>query len=148
MGGNPTAVEAVVSMEKKAELDKLRGAQLVADYTNDPNFNTVRRLVDEAYAAALKNAQGSAALTVSGGINVFDGMPDTRQSADVSHPVSRFRPTYRALTDDEKALHDAIKAKAVEMEDLFNKVGPGRYAALAVTSLETSVMWIIKELTA
>ncbi len=44
--------------------------------------------------------------------NVFGGAPDARQSADVNHAVSRFRPTYRALTDDEKALHDALKAKA------------------------------------
>ena len=44
--------------------------------------------------------------------NVFDGQPDGRQSDAVDAPVSRFRPTYRALTDDEKALHDAIKIEA------------------------------------
>ena len=44
--------------------------------------------------------------------HVFDGKPDTRQSSDVAAKVSRFRPTYRALTDDEKALHDQIKEKA------------------------------------
>ena len=79
--------------------------------------------------------------------NVFDGTPDARQSADVNHPVSRFRPTYRALTDDEKALHDALKTKAAELEDLFAKVKMGRYNSLAVTSLEQSIMWIVKELT-
>lgn len=79
--------------------------------------------------------------------NVFEGAPDARQSADVNHAVSRFRPTYRALTDDEKALHDALKAKAVELEELFEKVKPGRYKALAMTSLEQSVMWVVKELT-
>ena len=79
--------------------------------------------------------------------NVFEGKADARQSADVNHPVSRFRPTYRALTDDEKALHDALKTKAAELEDLFAKVKMGRYNALAVTSLEQSIMWIVKELT-
>ena len=61
--------------------------------------------------------------------------------------VSRFRPRYRALTDDEKALHDALKDKAAELETLFGKVKAGRYNALAITSLEQSVMWIVKELT-
>ena len=79
--------------------------------------------------------------------NVFEGSPDARQSADTNMPTSRFRPRYRALTDDEKALHDAIKAKAVEMEELFAKVKPGRYNSLAITSLETAVMWVVKELT-
>ncbi len=62
--------------------------------------------------------------------------------------VSRFRPKYRALTDDEKALHDEIKNKAAELEELFGKVKSGRYSSLAMTSLEQSIMWIIKELTA
>lgn len=79
--------------------------------------------------------------------HVYEGKPDARQSDDVALKPSRFRPTYRALTDDEKALHDALKAKAVELEDLFNKVKPGRYNALAMTSLEQSLMWIVKELT-
>ncbi len=79
--------------------------------------------------------------------NVYDGKPDARQSADVAHPVSRFRPTYRALTDEEKALHDALKTKATEMEALFGQVKPGRYNALAITALEQSIMWIVKELT-
>jgi len=79
--------------------------------------------------------------------HVFEGNPDTRQSAEVTEPVSRFRPTYRALTDDEKRLHDELKAKAVELEMLFARVKPGRYNALAITSLEQSIMWIVKELT-
>lgn len=79
--------------------------------------------------------------------NVYEGKPDARQSDDVKHPISRFRPTYRALTADEKALHDALKTKAVELEDLFGKVKPGRYNSLAITSLEQSLMWIVKELT-
>lgn len=79
--------------------------------------------------------------------NVFEGQPDSRQSSEVSHPVSRFRPTYRALTDDEKALHDAIKSKASELEALFDQVKPGRYRSLGFTALEESVMWTVKELT-
>ena len=80
--------------------------------------------------------------------NVFEGPTDGRQSDDVAHVVSRFRPTYRALTDAEKALHDELKAKAAELDTLFGKVRPGRYAALAMTHLETSIMFIVKELTA
>lgn len=78
--------------------------------------------------------------------DVFDGNADARQAGDIK--PSRFRPRYRALSEDEKALHDAIKAKAVEMEDLFNQVKDGRYKSLAITDLEKSVMWIVKELTA
>jgi hypothetical protein len=79
--------------------------------------------------------------------NVYEGQPDGRQSDDVNLPISRFRPRYRAPTDAEKTLHDAIKNKAVELETLFDQVKGGRYHSLALTSLEESVMWIIKELT-
>ena len=78
--------------------------------------------------------------------HVFEGKPDGRQ-ADTAIAVSRFRPKYRALSDDEKALHDALKDKAAELEALFGKVKAGRYNSLAITSLEQSVMWIVKELT-
>lgn len=80
--------------------------------------------------------------------NVFCGKPDGRQSDKTDEKLSRFRPRYRALTDDEKALHDEIKNKASELEALFEKVKAGRYASLAMTQLELAVMWIIKELTA
>lgn len=79
--------------------------------------------------------------------DVFEGKPDSRQSDDPKMKVSRFRPRYRALTDIEKEMHDAIKAKADELDVLFSQVKPGRYNALAVTSLEQSIMWIVKELT-
>lgn len=78
--------------------------------------------------------------------DVFEGKADGRQ-ADTNIAVSRFRPRYRALTDDEKALHDDIKNKAAELEALFAKVKPGRYNSLAITALEQSVMWVVKELT-
>jgi hypothetical protein len=80
--------------------------------------------------------------------NVYEGAPDGRQSTDTAEKLSRFRPRYRALTDDEKALHDAIKAKACELEGLFEQIKPGRYLSLGMTSLEQSVMWAVKELTA
>ena len=78
--------------------------------------------------------------------NVYDGPTDGRQS-DRLIPVSRFRPRYRALTDEEKALHDALKDKAGELEALYARVKSGRYNSLAITALEQSVMWIVKELT-
>lgn len=79
--------------------------------------------------------------------NVFEGTPDGRQSNE--HILtSRFRPRYRALTEEEKALHDDIKTKAAELEALFEKVKPGRYRSLGMTALEEAVMWTVKELTA
>lgn len=78
--------------------------------------------------------------------HVYEGKPDDRQS-DMAIPVSRFRPKYRALTDEEKNMHDMIKDKAAELELLFNRIKPGRYNSLALTSLEQSIMWIVKELT-
>ena len=80
--------------------------------------------------------------------NLYEGGADARQSDDINEPVSRFRPRYRALTDAEKALHDQIKAKAAELEGLFEQVKPGRYRSLGFTALEESVMWTVKELTA
>lgn len=79
--------------------------------------------------------------------HVYEGQPDGRQSDDTQMPVSRFRPRYRALSDDEKALHDAIKAKAAELESLIEQVKPGRYRSLGITALEESIMWTVKELT-
>lgn len=79
--------------------------------------------------------------------HVFAGVPDARQSDKVDEPVSRFRPRYRALTDDEKALHDEIKAKAADLEAAFEKVKNGRYKSLGITALEQAVMWTVKELT-
>lgn len=78
--------------------------------------------------------------------HLYEGIPDARQS-ETPIAVSRFRPKYRPLTDDEKALHDAIKGKAAELEALFEQVKPGRYRSLGMTALEESVMWTVKELT-
>ena len=68
----------------------------------------------------------------------------------VEQVPSRFRPVYRAcaLTDEERALHDKIMAKAAELETLFNRTQPGRYQSLALTDLESAVSWAIKGLNA
>lgn len=88
--------------------------------------------------------------------HVFAEKPDSRQSDDQVPPrstreeglvVSRFRPTYRALSEEEKELHDEIKSKAHDLEILFMRVKAGRYNSLAMTALEQSIMWIIKALT-
>lgn len=79
--------------------------------------------------------------------NVYEGQPDARQSDKTDEAVSRFRPRYRALTDDEKALHDRIKSKADELLQAFEEVKPGRYRSLGITALEEAVMWTVKELT-
>ena len=79
--------------------------------------------------------------------NLYAGPTDGRQSDDVTMQPTRFRPRYRALTPDEKALHDALKAKADELLALFEEVKPGRYRSLGITALEEAVMWTVKELT-
>ncbi len=61
--------------------------------------------------------------------------------------TSTFRPVYRQLSAEEKALCDEIKTKAEELEAIYTRVKSGRYTSLAMTSLEQSVMWIIKEVT-
>lgn len=79
--------------------------------------------------------------------SIYYGNADSRQSDDENEAVSRFRPRYRALNEDEKALHDEIKAKAAELEALFDRVKEGRYRSLGLTALEEAVMWTVKELT-
>jgi hypothetical protein len=79
--------------------------------------------------------------------SVYDGPPDGRQSDRVDEPLSRFRPRYRALADDEKALHDEIKAAYATVEALVERLHAGRYRSLAMTALEESCMWAVKELT-
>ncbi len=83
---------------------------------------------------------------VGGATNVYEnGQADARQAGDIK--PSRFRPRYRQLNPDEVALHDEIKTKAAELEALIEKVGQGRYTSLALTALEESVIWSVKQLT-
>lgn len=79
--------------------------------------------------------------------NVYEGKPDDRQSDDPALEMSRFRPRYRALTNEEKALHDELKDHYAAVEYLIERLGSGRYQSLAMTSLEESCMWAIKALT-
>ena len=79
--------------------------------------------------------------------NLYAGVPDARQSELPDEAMSRFRPRYRALSDEEKLLHDDIKDAAADLERQFERVKDGRYKSLAMTSLEQAVMWIVKELT-
>ena len=74
--------------------------------------------------------------------------PAGRQSASSTPSWNPFWPTYRALTDNEKALHDAVKDKATELLNLVQTIKPGRYRLLSITALEESIMWAVKELTA
>jgi hypothetical protein len=78
--------------------------------------------------------------------NLFEGKPDARQGG-ADQPVSLFRTRYRALSPDEIAVHDMIKLKADELHRAMLFVAPGRYRSLAVTALETAVLWVVKGLT-
>lgn len=80
--------------------------------------------------------------------NVYAGPADARQSADEAEPMSRFRPKYRALSIAEVDQHDALKDAYAAVERLCDALPAGRYRALALTALEESCMWAVKELTA
>ena len=80
--------------------------------------------------------------------NVYEGPADARQSENEAEPLSRFRPKYRALSDDEVKQHDALKAAYEAVERLIDELPARRYRALALTTLEESCMWAVKELTA
>ena len=79
--------------------------------------------------------------------NVYEGPTDGRQSDDQYGPLSRFRPRYRALSDDEKLFHDDLKAHYAMIEHMVDQLPPGRYKSLALTALEESCMWAVKALT-
>lgn len=78
--------------------------------------------------------------------DLYDDKPDARQATEPLTPT-RFRPRYRQLTDEEKLLHDNIKNLAESLAVNIEQIKPGRYRSLAITSLEESIMWAIKELT-
>lgn len=84
--------------------------------------------------------------------NVYEGPTDGRQSDNqaelLSRFRSRFRPRYRALSEDEKLLHDDLKDAYADVEHLIERIPAGRYRSLAITALEESCMWAVKELTA
>jgi hypothetical protein len=57
------------------------------------------------------------------------------------------RHAYRVLTDEEKALMQAIKDKGLELHDLIESIGSSRELSLAKTKTEEAVMWAVKHLT-
>lgn len=78
--------------------------------------------------------------------HLYAGAPDKRLAEDAVR-LSRFRPVYRRLSEAEVALHDEIKDQAEVLAQLFERVQPGRYRTIAITALESAVMWAVKELT-
>ena len=58
-----------------------------------------------------------------------------------------FRPEYKELDEQQKALVLEVKTKAGELFDLFSKT-LGRETAVAKTNLEQAVMWAVKGITA
>lgn len=61
--------------------------------------------------------------------------------------MDTFRTTYRELSDEEKSRMGAVKDKAEELLQLMNAEPDGRYKSMAVTALEQSVMWMVKQIT-
>lgn len=73
--------------------------------------------------------------------NFVDSTSDQRTVNNV------MRHTYRVLTDEEKALMQAIKDKGLELHDLIDSIGDSRELSLAKTKTEEAVMWAVKHLT-
>ena len=57
-----------------------------------------------------------------------------------------FRPVDRELSEGEQEVREAIYKQAEALEATYRLVQSGRYRSLALTILEESVMWIVKEL--
>ena len=74
-------------------------------------------------------------------------LPGARQPDDLDELIRRFRPRDRALTEEEKKLHDDLKAAYTNVEDFISRLAAGRYRTLALTALGVSCLWAIKELT-
>lgn len=126
------------------EVQKLNGV----DETTSADFNEYFQSLNPKF---IKTELSSDARTylfhrLQDGDKLFEGDSDKRLDPDTK--VSRFRPRYRKLSDAELALMDQIKAAAVQLEILFEDIPDrGRYVALAMTALEESVMWAVKDLT-
>lgn len=82
-------------------------------------------LPDEADLAAMWTSLGSTWDRFS----VVDEIPNIRDLAAsiLRRLPSRFRPRYRQMTSAEVALHDEIKAKAAELEALFDRARNMRF---------------------
>lgn len=57
------------------------------------------------------------------------------------------RHEYRVLSDQEKALMQAIKDKGLELHSLLEGIGHSRELSLAKTKVEEAVMWGVKHIT-
>ena len=68
--------------------------------------------------------------------------PVTKTANDV------FRPEHRELDEHEQKAIAEIKKIAAELFTAYEDLNSSRYTSLAKTSLEESVMWATKEITA
>jgi hypothetical protein len=80
----------------------------------------------EAWAREPNGLMGGAVGTLRVAHHVFEGAPDSRQSANQDEPTTRFRPQYRALAMNEKTLHDMIKARAEDLLALYALIAQTR----------------------
>ena len=72
--------------------------------------------------------------------SVFEGdKPDARQSDEpkLDKAGALFRKRYRQLSDEEMALHDAIKDSETELAELFGRIPRGGPPSGASDFLET-----------
>jgi hypothetical protein len=60
--------------------------------------------------------------------------------------VNPFRPDYLDLSDDEKEWLSQMKDQAFALHQFYEGMPASRYASLAKTALEESVMWATKGL--
>ena len=76
-------------------------------------------------------------------------MPDQVDSASDERVVNNvMRHAYRVLSDDEKALMQAVKDMGLKFHELIDSIGhPTREISLAKTKVEEAVMWAVKEIT-
>ncbi len=74
--------------------------------------------------------------------DLFGEKPDARQGGGAK--PGRFANRDRHLTTDELELVDAIKAAASGLASLYEKAPAGRHTSIAMTELETSILWVVK----
>ena len=79
--------------------------------------------------------------------HVYDGEPDARRATIRRCHYPGFDRATGRFSDDEKTQHDMLKDAYVEVERFIDVLPAGRYRALALTALEASCIWAVKELT-
>lgn len=126
------------------EVQKLNGV----DETTSNEFNEYFQSLNPKFIRAelSSDARTYVFTRIEDGDKLFNGDSDERLQPDTT--VTRFRPRYRKLNDAELQLMDEIKSKASELESLYERIeGKGRGVSIALTKLEESVMWAVKDLT-